>query len=78
MSTEPSRSSGAKRVRAYRERMKALGLKPKVLWVPDVNSPEFIAQAIRDSQLVAEADRLDSSDQDFIDTMTADLWADME
>jgi hypothetical protein len=75
MSTEPNKPSSAPRVRAYRERMRALGLKPKVLWVPDVTSPEFAAEASRASRIVAAIDRQDGSDQDFIDAMTADLWA---
>jgi len=39
----------AKRVRKHREKMKAAGLKPVTLWVPDVNAPGFkeeIARAI--------------------------------
>ena len=39
-----SASPGATRVRKHRERMKALGLKPVLLWLPDVNSPEFKAE----------------------------------
>jgi hypothetical protein len=46
-----------------------------VLWVPDVTSPEFAAEASRASRIVAAIDRQDGSDQDFIDAMTADLWA---
>lgn len=58
--------------------MKNLGLKPKVLWVPDVTSPEFIAEAHRAAKIVAAIDRQDCSDQDWIDAMTDDLWADSE
>jgi hypothetical protein len=42
------RTESAKRVRKHREKMKAMGLKPVTLWVPDVNSPEFKAQVARD------------------------------
>jgi hypothetical protein len=42
------RSAGAERVRRHREKMKAMGLKPVTLWLPDVNSPEFKAQIARD------------------------------
>ncbi len=41
-------SDGAKRVRKYRDKMKAAGLKPVTIWVPDVNTPEFRAQVARD------------------------------
>jgi hypothetical protein len=39
----------ANRVRKHREKMKAAGLKPVTIWVPDVNAPGFkeeIARAI--------------------------------
>ncbi|MEA2819695.1 MAG: hypothetical protein QOJ86_1699 [Bradyrhizobium sp.] len=42
-------ADGAKRVRKHREKMKAAGLKPVTMWVPDVNAPGFkeeIARAI--------------------------------
>jgi hypothetical protein len=38
------RSASAERVRRHREKMKATGLKPVTLWVPDVDSPEFKAR----------------------------------
>lgn len=34
-------TDGAARVRKHRAKMKAAGLKPVTIWVPDVNSPEF-------------------------------------
>ena len=42
-------TDGAKRVRKHREKMKAAGLKPVTIWVPDVSAPGFkeeIARAI--------------------------------
>lgn len=56
-------AEGAKRVRKHRDKMKAAGLKPVTIWVPDVNAPGFrekIARAIdvinadADSQRVME------------------------
>ncbi|MDB5503623.1 MAG: hypothetical protein JWR89_3525 [Tardiphaga sp.] len=41
-------SDGAKRVRKHRDKMKAAGLKPVTIWVPDVNAPEFKAQVARE------------------------------
>lgn len=46
--SKSSASAGATRVRKHREKMKALGLKPVLLWLPDVNTPEFKAQVARD------------------------------
>ena len=45
-------SEGAKRVRKHREKMKAAGLKPVTIWVPDVNSPEFRARVAREIELI--------------------------
>ena len=45
-------SDGAKRVRKHREKMKAAGLKPVTIWVPDVNSPEFKARLAREIELI--------------------------
>jgi hypothetical protein len=42
------------KVRAHRERMRKLGLRPIQIWVPDVTSPEFIREARRQSRLIAE------------------------
>jgi len=50
-------TDGAKRVRKHREKMKAAGLKPVTIWVPDVNSPEFKARVAREIELInASAD----------------------
>jgi hypothetical protein len=50
-------TDGAKRVRKHREKMKAAGLKPVTIWVPDVNSPEFKARVAREIKLInASAD----------------------
>jgi hypothetical protein len=40
-------ASGAERVRKHREKMKAAGLKPVTIWVPDVNTPEYRAKVAR-------------------------------
>jgi hypothetical protein len=41
------------------------------IWVPDVRSPQFGAEAHRQSALVAAADR-DSDDMDFLEAMSVD------
>ncbi len=38
------RANGASRVRKHRAKMKALGLKPVTLWLPDTSTPEYKAQ----------------------------------
>ena len=41
-------TDGARRVRKHREKMKAAGLKPVTIWVPDVNSPGYREALARD------------------------------
>lgn len=50
--TKP-RSPSADRVRRHREKMKAMGLKPVTIWVPeDYNSPAYKAEIKRECQLI--------------------------
>jgi DNA-binding LacI/PurR family transcriptional regulator len=60
------------RVSAYRARMRAQGLRPVQIWVPDVRSPGFAAEAHRQSALVAAAD-LAGDDMDFVEAVS-DEW----
>jgi len=41
-------TDGASRVRKHREKMKAAGLKPVTIWVPDVNAPGYREALARD------------------------------
>lgn len=47
----------AERVAEHRRRLRASGLRPIELWVPDTRDPHFAAEARRQSRLAAEADR---------------------
>jgi hypothetical protein len=51
--------------------MRAQGLRPVQIWVPDVRSPEFAAEAHRQSARVASADRA-SDDMDFVEAVSVD------
>ena len=44
------------------------------IWVPDVRSPEFAKAAHEQSLILGAADRDDPSDQDWIESITADIW----
>ena len=50
--------------------MRAAGLRPVQIWVPDVRSPEFAAEAHRQAALVAAADRA-ADDMEFVEAITA-------
>ena len=60
------------RVSEYRRRMRARGLRPVQIWVPDVRSERFAQEAERQGALVARADQL-SDDQEFVEAVT-DSW----
>lgn len=64
-------SSVRKRVREHRRRLRAQGLRPVQIWVPDVRSPEFAAEAHRQSAAVA-ASAIADDDQAFIDAISLD------
>ena len=50
-------AEGAKRVQKHRDKMKAAGLKPVTIWVPDVNAPGFREQIARAIEVInADAD----------------------
>jgi len=58
----------AERVRAHRERLRAQGLRPIQIWVPDVRSAQFIDQAHLQSAAVASSGH-EADDQAFIDAI---------
>ncbi len=69
MPTAAKRSSSRDKVRKHRARLRAQGLRPIQIWVPDVRSPAFKAEARRQSRLVA-ASRYEAEDQAFIESIT--------
>ena len=71
MATPQEESSGKKRVSDHRRRLRAQGLRPVQIWVPDVRSPEFAREAHRQSEAVA-ASRHAQDDQAFIDAIGLD------
>lgn len=61
----PTASSSRAKVQAHRDRLRARGLRPLQIWVPDVRSASFRAEAHRQSLAVANSNAAD--DQAFID-----------
>ena len=59
------------RVKGYRERLRRQGLRPIQIWVPDTRSPDFAAEAHRQSAAVA-ASPYEADDQAFIDAISDD------
>ncbi len=73
MATASNPKSSRLKVREHRERLRAQGLRPIQIWVPDVRSPAFVAEARRQSAAVA-ASAQEAEDQAFIDSVSD--WGD--
>ena len=70
MTTKTNGKRGSRdKVRTYRERMRARGLRPIQIWVPDTRTPAFRAEAHRQSLAVAKSTHADE-DQAFIEAIT--------
>jgi hypothetical protein len=67
-----SETGSARRVHAYRQRLRAQGLRPVQIWVPDTRAPEFARQAHEQSAAIAASEH-SGSDQAFIDAASVDL-----
>ena len=66
--------SSRDKVRLHRERLRAQGLRPVQIWVPDVRARSFITAARKQSTAVASSKRA-LIDQRFIDSATESLDA---
>ena len=60
----------------YRRRMRERGYRPVQVWVPDVRTAQFAAEAHRQAALVAGSDQT-SDDQSFVEAITAP-WDEQE
>lgn len=69
MARSAQASKSRDKVRAHRERLRQQGLRPIQIWVPDVHSPEFAAEARRQSLAVANSS-LEREDQEFVDAVS--------
>ncbi|EIZ84662.1 MULTISPECIES: antitoxin MazE family protein [Methylobacterium] len=63
----------AHRVRKRRDALRAAGLRPVQIWVPDTSRPGFAEECRRQSLLVAAADASDPELNALLDAALADL-----
>jgi hypothetical protein len=68
-------TSTSERVRKRREALRAAGLRPLQIWVPDIRRPGFAAECHRQSLAAAQADAADPDLRAFLDAALADLDA---
>lgn len=64
-----ARSTTSKRVATHRAQLRAKGLRPIQIWVPDIRAPGFADEARRQSRLVAAEADFDEV-MDFIETVS--------
>jgi hypothetical protein len=67
-------ASTRERVREHRQRLRAQGLRPVQIWVPDVRAPEFVAEAHRQSAAIAASEH-EADDQGFVAAISVDWTA---
>ncbi len=63
----------SERVQKRRDTLRAAGLRPVQIWVPDTRRPGFAAECRRQSALVAQADQLNTDLSDFMDAALTDV-----
>lgn len=61
------------RVRAHRENLRASGLRPIQIWVPDTRRSDFALECARQSQLVAQSAG-EKDLMDFVELASEDAW----
>lgn len=61
--------SSRDKVRAHRKRLRQQGLRPIEIWVADMRSPAFVAEAHKQSLAVARSPHA-GRDQEFIDSIS--------
>jgi len=66
-------TSTSQRVRKRRDTLRAAGLRPVQIWVPDTRRAGFAEECRRQSRIVAAADAADRDLDHFMDAALADL-----
>ena len=56
------RGTGAQRLQRRRDKLRAAGLRPIQIWVPDVRAEGFVEECARQARIVRESERIDADD----------------
>jgi hypothetical protein len=69
-----------KRVQRHRDKLRAAGLRPIQIWVPDTTAPGFAAEAARQARALAkwEASPQGRAEMAFWDELAAETWQDLD
>lgn len=65
--------STAQRVQRHRDELRAAGLRPVQIWVPDTRRPGFDAECRRQSARASQADLADPALLGFLDEALSDV-----
>jgi hypothetical protein len=70
--------SNAERVREARDKLRAAGLRPVQIWIPDITAPGFAAEAARQARLLSEweASPAGREEMAFWDALASEAWDD--
>jgi len=71
-------SSTAARVRKRRSALRARGLRPVQIWVPDTRRPGFAEECRRQAQIAAAADLADAELQAFLNAALEEIESSAE
>ena len=66
-------STGAERVEKRRAVLRAQGLRPMQIWVPDTRAPGFAEECARQAAIINAANLADPELMQFMDAAAADL-----
>ena len=69
----PPAATSAQRVAKRRAALRAQGLRPVQIWVPDTRAPGFAEECARQAAIVDAANRADGDLMRFMDAAAADL-----
>jgi len=64
---------GTTRIWKRRDALRAAGLRPIEIWIPDTRRPGFSEECRRQARIVASADRADRLLDEFMDRALAEL-----
>jgi hypothetical protein len=77
--TASKKASAAERVRRARDKLRAQGMRPLQIWVPDIHAPGFAAEAARQCRALAEWEATPEGREEmaFWDQLAAESLADL-
>jgi hypothetical protein len=73
-----SRATGSQRVQRRRDKLRAAGLRPVQIWVPDTRAPGFAEECRRQCLLLAEAGNIDCDVDAWVEANNQGLAAELD